>query len=161
MSQKPEITEDMIDAELSGQHATATQRSFSTRTTWAVIGGMVVVGVMIIIAVLIAGSKDSDEANAEQAQNLCEQAVADRMKDPESAQFRDVTVSAEKPATPMDHVNDDGTTDGDVTGVYWTVTGEVNAKNGWGAYAGYSTFECEASQYLNREMSAGYVKVND
>jgi hypothetical protein len=66
----------------------------------------------IIIALLLTGC---DQHSAEKAS--AQKAVADLMKDPSSAQFRNVRV------TPTGNV-----------------CGEVNAKNGYGAYAGFSRF---------------------
>ncbi|MCK0533401.1 hypothetical protein [Sphingobium agri] len=69
-----------------------------------------------ILAVLMASAcTPAEDPEIESAKRL----VARNLRDPGSAQFRDVTKCAGKPGM---------------------VTGEVNAKNGFGAYGGFELF---------------------
>lgn len=70
--------------------------------------------VRILIVVLLTLGAAGCDSEVRQA----EQAVRDLQKDPDSAQFRNVRRCA--------------------TGFY--ITGEVNGKNSYGAYAGFKTF---------------------
>lgn len=73
-------------------------------------------GCLILTLVLAGCSQFSDEARAiEEAKS----AVADKLKDPESAQFRNVERCPDSPI--------------------W-YTGEVNGRNSFGAYAGFERF---------------------
>lgn len=71
-------------------------------------------GITIIIAALLAGCESGEIKTAKEA-------VADRLRDPESAQFRSVK---------------SGTAPNGLA----TVCGEVNGKNAYGAYSGYQRF---------------------
>jgi len=124
----------------------------------------------VLAAVMVSGACGSSEDPAklaEQAQQVCRQAVADEMRDPESVRFRGIGVEFMGEATPSDLTYIDGygadrrTTEmKDVPGRYWKVHGEVNAKNGFGAYNGFKSFKCEAKLYENgRPMRATYVNV--
>lgn len=101
---------------------------------------------------------ESESDYVAQSEELCIEAVSDKMKDPTSTEFRDVVVEYAG-ETEMSFQNADGTTDEDVPGEYWVVTGEVNAKNGFGAMVGFRGFECEAKKHEGRDMSTGYVSV--
>lgn len=99
------------------------------------------------LAATSCSSSDSSPSNEELAATTCQTAVANKMKDPDSAQFRNVT-TAEAGANFDD------------SGVYWKVSGEVNAKNGFGGMAGYSGFRCEATLPNDGGMFASYVNVD-
>jgi hypothetical protein len=73
-------------------------------------------GCLIITLALAGCSQFSEEARAIEK---AESAVADKLKDPESAQFRNVEPCPDNPI--------------------W-YTGEVNGKNSFGAYAGFERF---------------------
>ncbi|SED50712.1 hypothetical protein SAMN04490240_4064 [Rhodococcus pyridinivorans] len=114
----------------------------------------------LLIAVVALTACGEDEPDWEtQAQAMCLEAVADKMKDPNSTEFRNVTVEYAGDAATINFENEDGTTDEDVQGEYWKVLGEVNAKNGFGAMVGFRDFECEANKYEGRDMDTGYVNV--
>lgn len=72
--------------------------------------------ITIISAALLAGS----QASASEI-DTAKDAVAERLRDPSSAQFRNVKA-------------------GQANNGLNTVCGEVNAKNGYGGYAGYQRF---------------------
>ncbi|URM87918.1 hypothetical protein SEA_WINKNICK_17 [Gordonia phage WinkNick] len=77
-------------------------------------------------ALLIAGCSSDDEGwRTTAAEGACEDSVRAQMKDPDSAEFEDVTV--------VDH--GDGT---------YTVTGQVNGRNAFGGMAGFREFSCSA-----------------
>lgn len=113
----------------------------------------------IALAGTACGSQDSGPSHEDQASSVCQEAVADKMKDPSSSQFRNVTV-VDGEDTTMNFLNEDGSRDEDVPGHYWKVSGQVNAKNGFGAMVGFSDFTCEANLYEGKEMSVGYVDVD-
>ncbi|MGO2242097.1 MAG: hypothetical protein ACTH5D_10110 [Halomonas sp.] len=75
----------------------------------------VLVGITIISAAMLAGCKPS-VSEIDKAKD----AVAERLRDPSSAQFRNVK-------------------GGERRGLY-SVCGEVNGKNAYGAYSGYERF---------------------
>lgn len=62
----------------------------------------------------------------------CKEAAADQLKDPDSATFRNIKIVGGL---------DDGTG--------WKLTGEVNGKNSYGAYSGYTPFTCLAVKGLS------------
>lgn len=65
-----------------------------------------------------------------------EYAISQQMRDPESAQFRDVSVHA-------------------VAGGEKVVCGEVNSKNGYGGYAGFQRFVATGrSSFLESQMES-------
>lgn len=109
--------------------------------------------------VLAACSGEQEPDWAAQAEEMCLEAVANKMKDPNSTEFRDVTVEHGGDAATMDFQNKDGSTDKDVEGEYWEVHGEVNAKNGFGAMVGFREFECNANKYDGRDMKTGYINI--
>lgn len=109
--------------------------------------------------VLTACGGEPEPDWAAQAEEMCLEAVANEMKDPNSTEFRDVTVEHGGNAVTMDFQNKDGSTDEDVEGEYWEVLGEVNAKNGFGAMVGFRDFECEANKYEGRDMDTGYINI--
>ncbi|WP_432678079.1 hypothetical protein ACRAJ3_25315 [Rhodococcus pyridinivorans] len=113
----------------------------------------------LLIAVVALTACGEDEPDwAAQAKEMCLEAVANEMKDPNSTEFRDVTVEDKGPTT-TNYLNDDGTRDEDVPGNYWSVEGEVNAKNGFGAMVGFRGFRCEAKKSEGRDMDTGYVNI--
>lgn len=114
---------------------------------------------LLVAAVFVLTACGEPEPDwAAQAQEVCTDAVANKMKDPSSVEFRNVTVEDKGPRT-MNYRNDDGTEEDDVPGNLWSVEGEVNAKNGFGAMVGFREFRCEAGKYEGRDMSTGYVNV--
>ncbi|HCM6144900.1 TPA: hypothetical protein N3Z33_000373 [Klebsiella aerogenes] len=76
----------------------------------------------LVIPLVLAGCKPGEE----KAISLAKSEVAANLKDPASAQFRNVKVSKMTDAE-----------DGHVIAV---VCGEINGKNGFGAYAGFHPF---------------------
>ena len=112
---------------------------------------------LVVFATACGGEAKPDWSA--QAEEMCVQAVAEKMKDPGSVEFRGVAVSYEGEAATIGFQNEDGTTDEDVQGEYWEVRGEVNAKNGFGAMVGFRDFRCQANKYEGRDMKTGYVKV--
>lgn len=121
-------------------------------------------GMRRILPVLLAASFfltacGGEEDLAPQAEEVCIEGVRNKMKDPSSAEFRDVTVEYAGEAAAIDFENEDGTTDEDVPGEYWKVRGEVNAKNGFGAMVGFRDFKCEAKKYEGRDMRTGSIRV--
>ncbi|WP_278369843.1 hypothetical protein [Vreelandella titanicae] len=75
-------------------------------------------GITIIIAALLAGCESGDV-------KIAKEAVANQLRDPESAQFRNISETA----------NNLGMA---------TVCGEVNGKNSYGGYVGYQRFVSQA-----------------
>lgn len=102
-----------------------------------VVIGAVLAGVIVVVSLRFIDSDDSTPAAVESpasstardvraiAEKVCTDAVSRQFRDPSSTQYRDTTL-----------------TEG--TGTTWKVTGEVNAKNGFGAYEGFTRFECVA-----------------
>lgn len=81
----------------------------------------------VIAALLFAGcSTDDDSWRVTAAEGACEDSVRAQMKDPDSAEFEDVTA--------VDH--GDGT---------YTVTGLVNGRNSFGGMVGFQAFTCSAA----------------
>lgn len=112
------------------------------------------------VAVLAGCSSDSAADYKAQAEEVCLAAVADKMKDPDSAQFRNVTID-DGVDTERTYVHDDGTENEDVPSTYWTIEGEVNAKNGFGAMVGYREFKCQATKSEGYDMKSGYIDIAD
>jgi hypothetical protein len=69
------------------------------------------------------------------------------MKDPSSAEFRNIEVESAQAISPRVFVEDGVTVTRDATGKSWKVTGEVNANNSFGGKVGFSFFGCEATLY--------------
>ncbi len=106
-------------------------------------------------------AKPSADVKSEAA-SVCQKAVANEMKDPSSAQFRNVTVGDAMPASDETEANSAGVPTATKTGgQYWKVSGEVNAANSFGGMVGFRTFNCEAELYDGSQMESGYVNVQD
>lgn len=91
----------------------------------------------LVIPLALAGCKPGDE----KAISLAKSEVAANLKDPASAQFRNVKVAKKTDAE-----------DGRVVAV---VCGEINGKNGFGAYAGFHPFFVELSMKPKGVFSKG------
>lgn len=91
----------------------------------------------LVIPLVLAGCKPSEE----KAISLAKSEVAANLKDPASAQFRNVKVSKMTDAE-----------DGRVIAV---VCGEINGKNGFGAYAGFHPFFVELNMKSKGMFSKG------
>lgn len=91
----------------------------------------------LAIPLVLAGCKPGEE----KAISLAKSEVAANLKDPASAQFRDVKVSKMADAE-----------DGRVVAV---VCGEINGKNGFGAYAGFHPFFVELNMKSKGIFSKG------
>ncbi|ELX1420886.1 membrane lipoprotein lipid attachment site-containing protein [Escherichia coli] len=91
----------------------------------------------LVIPLILTGCKPGDE----KAISLAKSEVAANLKDPASAQFRNVKVSKMTDAE-----------DGRVVAV---VCGEINGKNGFGAYAGFHPFFVELSMKSKGIFSKG------
>ena len=90
-----------------------------------------------MIPLVLAGCKPGEE----KAISLAKSEVAANLKDPASAQFRNVKVSKMTDAE-----------DGHVIAV---VCGEINGKNGFGAYAGFHPFFVELNMKSKGIFSKG------
>lgn len=124
--------------------------------------GLLLLLAAIAAAVSACGSHNNTPDPKIEAQQVCQQGVADKMKNPDSAQFRDVTVEFAGNTSPVDieYVNE-GRREENVTGRYWKVRGEVNAENSFGAKVGYRAFYCEARLLDNGQpMQTSYVRVD-
>ncbi|HIC9076974.1 TPA: hypothetical protein ACW7Y6_001473 [Klebsiella aerogenes] len=91
----------------------------------------------LVIPLVLAGCKPGEE----KAITLAKSEVAANLKDPASAQFRNVKVSKMTDAE-----------DGHVIAV---VCGEINGKNGFGAYAGFHPFFVELNMKSKGIFSKG------
>ncbi|HBR0005046.1 TPA: hypothetical protein ACF3JK_003860 [Klebsiella aerogenes] len=91
----------------------------------------------LVIPLVLAGCKPGEE----KAISLAKSEVAANLKDPASAQFRNVKVSKMTDAE-----------DGHVIAV---VCGEINGKNGFGAYAGFHPFFVELNMKSKGIFSKG------
>ncbi len=91
----------------------------------------------LVIPLALAGCKPGEE----KAISLAKSEVAAILKDPASAQFRNVKVVKKTDAE-----------DGRVIAV---VCGEINGKNGFGAYAGFHPFFVELSMKSKGMFSKG------
>lgn len=94
-----------------------------------------------LIMVLALFSLVGCKPGADKAVELGQKEVASMMRDPDSAKFRYVRF-----------VQKDETADDAVIGY---VCGQVNAKNAFGAYAGFSPFEMELSMKSKGFFSKG------
>ncbi|AXY31166.1 hypothetical protein [Klebsiella aerogenes] len=91
----------------------------------------------LVIPLVLSGCKPGEE----KAISLAKSEVAANLKDPASAQFRNVKVSKMTDAE-----------DGHVIAV---VCGEINGKNGFGAYAGFHPFFVELNMKSKGIFSKG------
>lgn len=89
------------------------------------------------IPLVLAGCKPSEE----KAISLAKSEVAANLKDPASAQFRNVKVAK--------------MIDADQGSVFAIVCGEINGKNGFGAYAGFHPFFVELNMKSKGMFSKG------
>lgn len=121
----------------------------------------IIIPALAVTALTLTGCSSEPEGPSleEQAQQACLDAVTDRMKDPDSVQFRNITVE-DRGETTTNYINEDGTKDENVPGNYWRVEGEVNAKNSFGGMVGFTEFRCEAKKSEGREMETGYLDVD-
>jgi hypothetical protein len=120
----------------------------------------VVASVGAILFLAGCGNSGADEPDlTAQAEQICLDGIRDQLKDPNSAEFQDVTVE-DRGETSMTFLNEDGSEDVDVPGNYWRVEGQVNARNGFGGMVGFRDFACEAEKYEGRDMSTGYVDID-
>lgn len=79
----------------------------------------------VLFALTLTGCADDGSWRVTAAQSSCEDSVKAQLKDPDSAQFRNVVAVKTGEGT-------------------YKVTGEVNALNSFGARAGYQQFYCAA-----------------
>lgn len=98
---------------------------------------MKIILLALVIPLVLAGCKPGEE----KAISLAKSEVAANLKDPASAQFRNVKVSKMTDAV-----------DGHVVAV---VCGEINGKNGFGAYAGFHPFFVELNMKSKGIFSKG------
>lgn len=91
----------------------------------------------LVIPLFLAGCKPGEE----KAVSLAKSEVAANLKDPDSAQFRNVKVSK--------------MTDAEGGRVIAVVCGEINGKNGFGAYAGFHPFFVELNMKSKGVFSKG------
>lgn len=91
----------------------------------------------LVIPLVLAGCKPGEE----KAISLAKSEVAANLKDPASAQFRNVKVSK--------------MTDAGDGRVFAIVCGEINGKNGFGAYAGFHPFFVELKMKSKGMFSKG------
>lgn len=98
---------------------------------------MKIILLALVIPLVLAGCKPGEE----KAISLAKSEVAANLKDPGSAQFRNVKVSKMTDAE-----------DGHVVAV---VCGEINGKNGFGAYAGFHPFFVELNMKSKGIFSKG------
>ena len=91
----------------------------------------------LAIPLALAGCKPGEE----KAISLAQSEVAANLKDPASAQFRNVKVAK------MEDADDDR--------VIAVVCGEINGKNGFGAYAGFHPFYVELNMKSKGMFSKG------
>lgn len=95
----------------------------------------------IIVAAILPVALTACKPGEEKAINLAQNAVSHDMKDPDSTKFRNV-IYAKK----------DEKEDGSVSGV---VCGEVNSKNSFGAYPGFSPFVVVVTMESKGVFSSG------
>lgn len=94
--------------------------------------------IMVLLALIVlVGCKPG----ADKAIELAQKEVAADTRDPDSAKFRY-----------MRFVQQEETKDGEIKGL---VCGQVNAKNGFGAYAGFSPFLVEINMVPKDTFSKG------
>jgi predicted phage tail protein len=91
----------------------------------------------LAIPLLLAACKPGDE----KAISLAKSEVSANLLDPSSAQFRNMKVAR--------------MTDSDDGGVIAVVCGEINGKNGFGAYAGFHPFYVELNMKAKGMFSRG------
>ncbi|MCA6195379.1 hypothetical protein KD741_07525 [Escherichia coli] len=91
----------------------------------------------LAIPLVLAGCKPGEE----KAISLAKSEVAANLKDPASAQFRNVKVAK--------------MTDADDGRIIAVVCGEINGKNGFGAYAGFHPFFVELNMKSKGMFSKG------
>ncbi|MGY3552663.1 hypothetical protein [Williamsia sp. R60] len=89
--------------------------------------GLVGSAVLLLAACSTPDSEMTAEQYAELAKDVCQDAARDVLKDPNSADFRDVSATV--------------VTEGE----QWSVVGEVNANNSFGGKVGYQGFTCTAN----------------
>lgn len=156
------VTDEMIDAELSGD-STPNRKRRNLGTPWIIFITFTAVAVIaggIIAIVIFTNRGDDASSRLAEAKRLCQTAAAESMKDPSSAKLQGVTVEY-MGDIPADSGSADGGIEENGPGEYWRVTGEVNAKNGFGAYAGFSPFVCETHKYKDQPMTTGYIDIKD
>lgn len=112
---------------------------------------------------LASGCSDSPDPK-QQAEEICRIGVANWMKDPSSAEFRNITVGDIKDVGPVTLMDDDFSTTltADARGKAWPVKGEVNANNAFGGKVGFREFTCEATLYDgDTNLKAQSITVDD
>ncbi|WP_299570742.1 DUF2510 domain-containing protein [uncultured Williamsia sp.] len=87
--------------------------------------GVVIVAVVLLSISGYSRTSPSDRPSDDRILTVCQNAVKDALKDPDSAQFRDGRITSS-------------------TGKTWKVEGEVNARNSFGGYNGYTGYTCDA-----------------
>lgn len=92
---------------------------------------------LLVLASTLVGCKPSEE----KALDLAKKEIAQDMKDPDSAKFRFTRIVKTKE-------NEDGS-------LLALVCGQVNAKNGFGAYAGFHSFMIDLSMKSKGIFSKG------
>ncbi len=103
---------------------------------WAFLAALAI-GVIFMVRSCASGSDGNPKSNEAGYQIIARQNVEGKLKDPQSAQFQNMTVSGKAGAS--------------------VVCGEVNAKNGFGGYTGFKRFVSAgpglATQIEGGEMS--------
>ncbi|MGO2306149.1 MAG: hypothetical protein ACTH5W_15780 [Providencia sp.] len=90
-----------------------------------------VIGVVIVVFLLILVVSNSRDPSDSDAISFAKKRVSESMKDPSSTEFRSVDFF---PSTPNQKEE-----------IYGFVCGSVNAKNSFGAYAGFNRFHMNIS----------------
>lgn len=98
---------------------------------------------------LAACSSENDgPSDEEHAVSMCQDEAKDELLDPESAQFRDMT-AGDKLQSPVSSED----------GVYWKVSGQVNARNQMGGMVGFKDVNCEISKSASGEWT-GWARID-
>lgn len=91
--------------------------------------------------------------------DTCQQAVKKDLRDPDSARFGDdwkawIVTHHDKPPTVSNYHPENGDT-------LYSAGGSVNAKNGFGGYAGDQPYGCDASVTTSGDVHAHAYSLND
>jgi hypothetical protein len=91
--------------------------------------------------------------------DTCQQSVKDDLKDPDSAKFRDdwkawIVTHHDKPPKVSNYHPENGDT-------LYSAGGSVNAKNGFGGYAGDQMYGCDAAVTKGGDIHAKAYSLND
>lgn len=113
-------------------------------TNWRALGiflGMAVAGLIAFAVIGRLTAPDGNTASLDRIVDVCQDAVRQQLKDPESARFT-------------------GWRAWEVRDGVYSAAGAVNAKNSFGGYAGDSLFSCDAT-VADGEISATAIDASD